>query len=86
MMKKSFAIVAVYLALGSIAHADDDVRQKAHEAAHSVKHAAHAVGQGVRAGAHRVADGARHLKNRVMGRSKASSGHSSSSHPDRSNN
>jgi predicted small secreted protein len=66
MMKKYFAVISVFLAFSSIAQADNDVREKAYEAAQGIKHAAHAVGRDVRQGAHHVAAAAKRAKNHVI--------------------
>jgi spore coat protein U-like protein len=55
-MKYIFAGLAICCALGTGAHAQNEVSDKAHEAAQSVKQAAHAVATDVKEGAHVVAD------------------------------
>ena len=60
-MKKFFTVLGLFLMIASNAHAQDDLGDKVHEAAHDTaegaKHVAHVVGDGVKTGAHAVGNG-----------------------------
>ena len=54
-MARVSLFLALFLAFGVNAQAQENVKDHAHEAGQDIKHAAHEVGEGVKAGAHKVA-------------------------------
>lgn len=68
MFLQFFFRIAIFLALCSSAFAENQLGEKAHEAAQGAKHAAHVVGKEIRAGAHNVARFARKTSGRVFSR------------------
>jgi hypothetical protein len=69
-MKKFLTFIVCFLAFNSIVVAQEDMGDKAKEAAHDTaegtKKVVHAVGDGVKSGAHAVASVAKKAKNQVI--------------------